>query len=388
MFQSNLNLYSLLIPIMMLGLGGIVLLMHCMHSLPRYLVSYALALLCIGTSVLLHSTLLPDMLLQFMAGVMLLYFSSCILHLYAISLRLRLPLRWKRLLVIVTCGLLGVIYYTHIQPEHFMRSVVVGLTTSCLYAHHWESFVVLPEQKGLERCLAILLCGVIVLATLRLILIAPFSHGHDFISNHEMIWAVTQFTLIILDVVFLAVFVACAVSDVMKKLKAERNVDALTGCLNRHGLDDHLQQLAQQTIQQHAILLCDLDHFKHINDHYGHQVGDLVLQHFCQRIESVIEHDHASIRIGGEEFIVLLHAIEHIQAYQMAERLRMDIANSPFIYENQPIEYRLSMGVSYFHLVDDFEQALKTADQFLYCAKRTGRNQVKVQHPLNTQYSL
>ena len=157
--------------------------------------------------------------------------------------------------------------------------------------------------------------------------------------------------------------------------------DALTGLYNRHYLQHHLPRLharAQESGRPPALIVCDLDHFKQVNDRYGHQAGDDVLRTVAARLAGGVRTPDLVTRFGGEEFIVLLPDADIDSAMQIAERLRMAVAGTPITLAcEQPVTITASFGVSTV-LWDEgnVEAALHRADEALYRAKRQGRNQV------------
>ena len=388
MFQPDLNLYSVLIPVIIIALGSITLIFHCFHALPRYLRTYALAMICLGFSLVLHSVLITPVLVACMSYVIALYFLSCVLHIYAIQQRLMIDMLWGHIIAIVLFGLSGIFYFSIIDDHQIIRLIIIGITTSFIYLHNVLGLLQKKYLVGFDYWLYVLIWGVVIIASFRALGLAILLNSQFIISSDVPVWAMTQLLLIFINIVFLGLFISCATVDLLKKLRDERNIDVLTGCLNRRGLDDHLQDIVQQPVQLHAILLCDIDHFKQINDHYGHQIGDLALQHFSHLARKILARSDEMIRIGGDEFLLLLHDIEHNTALNLAEKLQLQLAQTPLMYQGQRVVFSFSIGISYFHFLEDFDDALNIADRFLYSAKKEGRNQIKAQHPLSIAHTL
>ncbi len=163
-----------------------------------------------------------------------------------------------------------------------------------------------------------------------------------------------------------------------QKLTTMANTDALTGLLNRRSfmseLNDYLAQYGSK--QAHgALLMLDLDHFKRVNDTYGHPVGDLVLKQVAQIMQQNIRADDHTGRIGGEEFAILLRQTDMPQAMDLAERIRASIEKTRIITDSADIFITISIGVAPLTNINA-EDALIQADQALYQAKSSGRNQV------------
>ena len=151
--------------------------------------------------------------------------------------------------------------------------------------------------------------------------------------------------------------------------------DKLTGAYNRHKWDDQLKwqiSLGQQGALFSLVLL-DIDYFKRINDQFGHPVGDKVLTHLCQLIQSELDNTSMLFRIGGEEFAIILPLKNGQMALQFAETLRVKIEQSA---EPGIPAYTVSMGVCEFQAQDSVRTLFNRVDQCLYHAKGQGRNQV------------
>jgi two-component system, cell cycle response regulator len=157
--------------------------------------------------------------------------------------------------------------------------------------------------------------------------------------------------------------------------------DPLTGLHNRRYMEGHLKTLMSEAIRSGkslSLLVADIDHFKHVNDTYGHDAGDLVLKEFSERFRRYTRGIDLACRLGGEEFVIIMPDTDMALACQIAERVRDSVAAAPFsIAEGQTIPVTASVGVATVEGADDTpETVFKRADNALYAAKRRGRNQV------------
>ncbi|VVD71793.1 putative diguanylate cyclase AdrA [Pandoraea morbifera] len=156
--------------------------------------------------------------------------------------------------------------------------------------------------------------------------------------------------------------------------------DALTGALNRRAfLLQAERQFAAARAQQRrlAVLMLDLDHFKAINDTWGHAVGDLVIVELTVVLRATLRKDTVIGRLGGEEFAVLLPDADAERAMQAAERLLAAVGGASVPGPNAPIRFSASIGVGGLAPDDaDFGAVLQRADRALYAAKQAGRNRV------------
>lgn len=157
--------------------------------------------------------------------------------------------------------------------------------------------------------------------------------------------------------------------------------DGLTGAFNKSYLYDALNhEIAKHRRCQRAltVLLLDIDHFKRINDTYGHLIGDEVLREFSHRIAGTKRSDDLFCRYGGEEFVLILSETDSAGAVALAEKCRLAIASKPFATSDGDIPVTVSIGVAQLSLVgpNDAASILDAADMKLYQAKEEGRNRI------------
>nr|WP_315231754.1 GGDEF domain-containing protein [uncultured Albidiferax sp.] len=160
-----------------------------------------------------------------------------------------------------------------------------------------------------------------------------------------------------------------------RRLQRMAQTDPLTGVGNRRWF---LSQLPPQPGAGAALVLIDLDHFKQINDRFGHATGDEVLVACAQYVQGMLREHDAFARYGGEEFVLYLPEVNSAEALQVADRLRQGISTLVCEHQGQRVPVSASMGVAMAHPQDTQWQAvLHRADQALYAAKSAGRNRVE-----------
>jgi diguanylate cyclase (GGDEF)-like protein/PAS domain S-box-containing protein len=169
-----------------------------------------------------------------------------------------------------------------------------------------------------------------------------------------------------------------------KKLEQDLQIlcrtDPLTTAANRRAFNEILSQefsRFKRSQKEYALIMIDLDHFKSINDQHGHSVGDQVLIEVTERCKDNIRVHDILARLGGEEFCILLPYTETKQAQKVAERLREKIEIKPIIVDGLRVKVTISVGISLVSTCDeDGHQAMERADQKLFQAKESGRNQI------------
>ncbi|MFZ3045707.1 MAG: response regulator, partial [Desulfatirhabdiaceae bacterium] len=172
-----------------------------------------------------------------------------------------------------------------------------------------------------------------------------------------------------------------------EKIEKLSIMDPLTGCFNRGYLNSQLAKEIKRAVRYGkplSIILSDIDHFKRVNDVYGHQAGDHVLIRFVEMIQHVLRNDVDWIgRYGGEEFLIVLPDTPVANATTVAEKLRKAVSCEPIPWDNHEIAITSSFGLTGFDSVQEsngplVEKMLKFADENLYEAKKNGRNQVVI----------
>ena len=166
-----------------------------------------------------------------------------------------------------------------------------------------------------------------------------------------------------------------------EQIFSNATTDALTGLRSKRHLADELARefsRARRYNRSFSILMIDIDHFKQVNDHYGHQVGDVTLRAVASNVLSCLHSDDLAARYGGEEFIVVLLETKLEDAVAIAERIRRAIAELVVSYREAQLQVTVSIGCAEYSHADENEVRLfERADQRMYAAKDAGRNTVK-----------
>jgi len=155
--------------------------------------------------------------------------------------------------------------------------------------------------------------------------------------------------------------------------------DGLTQVANKRALDEFLDKemsRARRYIRNLAVLMMDIDHFKNVNDTYGHLTGDLVLREMAAVVRPRVRREEMFARYGGEEFVVALPETDAAGGRELAENLRRMISEHPVLFEGRSIRITVSIGIAEFNRDEHRapNDLLKTADKNLYAAKDGGRN--------------
>jgi diguanylate cyclase (GGDEF)-like protein len=183
---------------------------------------------------------------------------------------------------------------------------------------------------------------------------------------------------VIIALAFHAVLMALVVTRLLADLRHRSRHDAMTGLLNRRAIEEALQaqmQRSRRSGETFSVLMFDLDHFKEVNDRFGHVVGDRALKHAASALKAGVREIDSLARIGGEEFLALMPGAALDAARPLAERLRMTVHAQPLQLESMSVPLSVSVGIAQWtDAGEDTARLLARVDDALYRAKLQGRN--------------
>lgn len=196
-------------------------------------------------------------------------------------------------------------------------------------------------------------------------------------SNYAVIsQGLTAILMVMAGLTLLAVLVL----QIMADERSNSEVDALSGLFNRRGFEKYADRaLVRAQKGPHSVILCDLDHFKRVNDTYGHYSGDSVIRCFGALLKAHVPQQAIVARLGGEEFGIVLPSASLESAMMLAHAVRSDVAVQSVPGLPHSFKMTASFGVSVFNHSNQLADALKLADKALYDAKGAGRNCVRHQ---------
>jgi len=167
------------------------------------------------------------------------------------------------------------------------------------------------------------------------------------------------------------------IQEMSQKFERQAMRDPLSGLLNRRGMRDKLQNefdRSQRYKNNLTVMMCDIDHFKRVNDQYGHDKGDEIIKSLGTIFKSALRKHDSLARWGGEEYLFLLPETNGEQGMQLAEKLRSKIAETQFKQGDKTFSVTISIGLHQIAATDTINQAITKADTNLYKAKEQGRN--------------
>ncbi|ASP76427.1 GGDEF domain-containing protein (plasmid) [Sinorhizobium meliloti] len=288
-------------------------------------------------------------------------------------------LRWLEYAACTMIIVSGIAYFYYVERQLIVRIYLLnfGFGLVCL-ATAWR-LRNLRIGKPPERILFWILLAFSVHFFPRTVFtvgaVAPTADG--FASSP--FWLALQFSLAVLGAALALALLTVTAADIIENLRRERSLDPLTGLLNRRGFDEiavgHLQTSRTWPV---SLIAIDIDHFKKINDSFGHAAGDAVLKTFSRLLLATARQVDVCGRFGGEEFLVLMPNCDGVGAQAVAERLRTKIRMTAF--DGLPVNWRatISIGVTEARRGELLSDLITRADEALYHAKRSGRDRVRV----------
>lgn len=274
--------------------------------------------------------------------------------------------------------IIGLVWYFYYMDRNLLVRVYVMnfgyglilLWTTWRLRHLWAT-------RSVDKALFIILLVFSVQFFVRTLLTIgfepPMPDARAF--GQTLFWQALQLSLAVLGAALAVVILAVAVMDVIDDLRHERDTDRLTGVFNRRGFDERASAvLASDWKVPLLLVLCDIDHFKRINDTFGHDAGDMVLQRFGTLLAEAAGSGNLVGRIGGEEFAILLHGQTSEAALRWVDLLGAAIGDIRVSGPEGTLQVTASFGLAEAMERDTLATLSKRADARLYRAKQSGRN--------------
>ena len=265
-----------------------------------------------------------------------------------------------------------------------LRALIASaIITAYTWLTAWEFWRGRKEQL-VSRWPAIFMLfahGALFLLRTPLVAMLPFTMTAD--KMFGSVWlTVLSFEALLFTISIAFILLAMAKERTELRHRTAAMVDPLTGIANRRAFLHDAAEMARRHASDPrptAVMLVDLDHFKSINDRFGHAIGDRVLEVFTASASESIRPNDLLGRIGGEEFAAVLHDIKSVEAVAVAERMREAFAHVAQAVDGRPVGATVSIGIVHCDgAVLDIAELLSQADQALYFAKENGRNRVEV----------
>ena len=378
MHATSFHYYAVAIPVFLLLLATACTIGSFFLRAHRYLLqqasSYALVTLAFATDIFGGTN--PGFLVA--AGAASLYLLAAIYAARAIAIRMG---RTVPSYAVWTIGLLmlgGIAWYTLHTPDTVTRRAIVALSMamvlSLVVPRVWKA----PQRHTADRIAVTLFTLGTLLMWLRpvgLLTATPAPLGP---LTEITFLRVNLLVLLAVIAIYTAALIACALADSTAKLRAERDHDGLTNLVNRRAFEEGCTPTPYARGFR-VLVMCDLDHFKGINDQYGHAAGDEVLRQFGHILQSLVREADVTARLGGDEFVLALKHTTVEQAQKLIARIQAQMARTCWCPPEPQRQVTASFGMVRLRAQERLEAAQQRADQLMYLAKQTGRNCLRVE---------
>jgi diguanylate cyclase (GGDEF)-like protein len=283
------------------------------------------------------------------------------------------------LVVLVGLTIVGEILLTYVWPTLSGRIGLLSVVITTMLAIGVNAIYRKPEPitRPEHMVATMLLIGAAILIVRAVV--TPDTHLAVLTMSTPMQGVVFTYASL-MPVIATSGFLLMCGERLNKDLARLATLDPLTGIFNRRTMAE-LAHKAVAASRRHgralSLLVLDIDHFKRINDQFGHEAGDLALRRVVELVKGELRESDLFARIGGEEFAVVLPEADEKAATAMAERVRLRLFNAGFAISGWPVELQVSIGVGTLGpKVSDLETLFRQTDRAMYAAKRAGRNRV------------
>lgn len=292
--------------------------------------------------------------------------------------------RWQAWLGIWVVAIAAVTWFVYCEESFRARVVIVAGLCAFICAYHAWVLLRHPHTDRFGKSIGITLTTswLAILAVVygaRALHAMALSQGDSGLLSQDAIQIVYTGSFTICNLMLVIGFATMASDHVRALVEEQATRDPLTGTLNRKALFDSLERERSRSIrtgQPFSVAMLDVDHFKKINDGYGHPVGDQVLIHLCRRMRSLVRPHDFVARYGGEEFVVVMPDTAMAAALPVAQRL---LSEAVKVDDSSLPAFTVSIGLAEWASTDEAVDAMiARADRALYRAKANGRNRVEV----------
>lgn len=292
--------------------------------------------------------------------------------------------------LLVGVGVLASFTYTYVVDSYVMRILLGSPVIALLF---WQIARPLMPSFQNDGALSHRITATVFLAGAALMVVRLFWEAIPTLRGSG-VFEFTPMQAVVLTYLPIAPLIATygfllMCNDRMnEELEQLATIDPLTGAWNRRAFLEQCERalsLDRRNRRPSALLLADADHFKRVNDTYGHEAGDAVLRELVRRMNDILRSEDIVGRLGGEEFVALLPGTDEEGATQVAERIRAAIEGENFLCRGEEIPITISIGVAEREPGEaDIEALTKRGDTAMYAAKRAGRNRVVASTSLKT----
>lgn len=377
MYLPSFQYFLLIVPTCLILIGCTFIVGYLMFHAPKYLFWCGIGYILPSSALGIQSLMTNEQMTLTAPWIGILYLCGTWALTHGIRLKVKAKSNFLASLLLVLCGICLLGYLSYIDQKFWLRMLTINFVITCLLA------MVVPGVYSYFKQVSLLgkiFCFSYFFLTIynaiRFLVILFYLQDIDATNLSFSNWWMLMLAInIILSIWFAIIIVATAVKEQFTLLNNERYQDPLTKLYNRRGFFEKTGALIKKYHINHLyIVMCDIDHFKKINDTWGHAIGDRILCEIGQILKDSVRDEDLIARFGGEEFVIMVKCSNYASTIKLINRIRDRIEKQPFT-ENC-IDLTVSFGIAEIQSHTELTEALELADQRLYAAKNNGRNQV------------
>ncbi len=367
-------------PAILLVFAGCYLLLWYTERERRYILSLAVAILLFVLGSMSQMTGVPPAVGVNALVSASLYLTSVFLTCRALLARSDIDFPLILFSPIFIGVLAGIAYYFYVDRNLIARIYILNFAIGIIFAITVFRLRGLRSGSYAETILFWVFAAFSIQFFIRTVLTAERLQNTGQGYGYSIFWSALQLSLAVFGVALALAIPAVVVSDKLVTIERDRSTDHLTELLNRRGLEERAARLLKVLANAPgAVLIADIDHFKRVNDQFGHAAGDVVIRRVADLIRERTDRINGIAgRFGGEEFVILLSKTDQQNARRIAEGIRSEIAKDVVTAGRFEITVTVSIGVHFYSHMTELEELIRRADEALYYAKRSGRNCVAV----------
>lgn len=378
---SSGQLYLLISPVCIAAIGCLLALSWLHQRRSIFLLSTASGLLLTGIALGWQSVLPKAELSKWAIFTGPLYLVGAWLCTLGIAQKFSVP-AYPKIAGVVGLVVLAILYVNSVERDNIaVRALWLNIGLGIIHFLPFPAIFFKSAKKDELETLLYWVYGVFAIYTMLrpvLVLILGFTEIKDMAAS--IYWVATMLGSLLFSLLISALLLAVALRDDREILKEERNHDVLTGLLNRRAFWEVAEErVHDRRLWPVSILMGDIDHFKRVNDTWGHEQGDLVLQAVSATLLECVRRTDVVTRFGGEEFVLMLTNSDLAEAERVAQRIRKKVSENGYVLP-QGQRITMSFGISAVTFGLDVREAVNMADKQLYKAKASGRDKVVVGH--------
>ncbi|MBV8247837.1 MAG: GGDEF domain-containing protein [Comamonas sp.] len=377
---SNNQLYVLVAPACITVLGGLLGLCWLIQRRSLFLLWTACGLVLTGIGLGWQSIIPKTELSRWAVYTGAIYLSGAWLCTLGVAHKFSVS-AFPKISAVVAALVLAILYQNSaVQDSIAVRTLWLNLGLGIIHFLPFPAIVRRQASKDRLEKLLYWSYGLFAIYTMlrpAMVLVLGFTELKD--MTVSIYWLVTMLGSLLFSLLFSGLLLIVAMRDAMLTLRDERNHDSLTGLLNRRAFWEAAEKLNREPgTGPISILIGDIDHFKQVNDSWGHEYGDMVLKAVAHAMLENVRGEDLVARFGGEEFVLLLTRSDLEAAEQVAQRIRAKVSASGYVL--QPGQgVTMSFGIAALSFEASIPQVVTAADRLLYQAKESGRDQIAVE---------